>query len=381
MAGMGPTIETWAAAVNANWTTAADWSGGIVPSTSSYSAVMNAGSGGYTITFNTTEQVDTFTEDNGTLAISNGAILYLDQSAGNSTISGTVQFTQGQILAYGGSTGHTLTVTSTGAINATSNTSYIAGESTSSPLTLVINPGATVTSSGVGTDLVLGFYSNDVVTNAGTITANGATIGMGGPNGSWTNTGTLQAINNGVIDLSGFFTTASLGGTISATSGGVLDLTGTLTQTGTLAAPASGTYTLYGGTIIGGTIDGSNGALTFSNNGGLLNGVTVINNLSVPASANFRVSNGTTFGGNTSWGGERLALPPAVAHDWAEPDVDHGGIRQRPDPGGRSRRHEPGNDEHGGRNDILKRIFGLLLHQLRHGEQHELRPQLHQLLG
>jgi hypothetical protein len=93
-----------------------------------------------------------------------------------------------------------------------------------------------------------------------------------------------------------------MSGTIMA-AGGTVNLVGTLDNTNaTLVAPSSGSYTLYGATITGGTV--GSGALAFSSNGGTLSGVTLSGNFSSASSANFDVDTNTTFtGGTTSFGG------------------------------------------------------------------------------
>ena len=282
--------------------------------------------GGYTVTLGSGETIDYFTQDTGTLLINSGATLYVAASGGTTTIGSALQLAAGNIYADGGPSGHTVTVLGSGSITATAYTEYIIGNGATNPLTLDINSGGSATADS-GAYLYLGYYSGDNVTNNGTITANGGTVYLGGPSGTgghWHNNGVLTATNNGIIDLGGSFTSADLGGTISATTGGVLDITGTLALTGTLAAPSSGTYTLVGGTISGGTIDGSNGALTFSNSGGTLSNVSVINALTVPASSSFVVTGGTTIAGNVTFGssdsvylGQNLTVGSSLT--WSDP--------------------------------------------------------------
>ena len=116
------------------------------------------------------------------------------------------------------------------------------------------------------------------------------------------------------INIGGNFTSADLGGTING-AGGTLNLTGNLTNSGTLAQPTSGIYTLHGGTITGGTVNAANNALTFSSTNSYLNNVAMTGNFSLPANSEFTVENGTSFSGNVTlagnnyiytWPGQRL---------------------------------------------------------------------------
>jgi hypothetical protein len=185
---------------------------------------------------------------------------------------GSLDLTGGSSSFYGNSLGFTLS--NTGAINVT----------------------------GAGS-LYLGYYTSDTITNgpAGVITANGGSVYLGYNQSAWSNSGTLQAINSGTIYFESNYTTADLGGTIMANTGGALDLEGVLNNTAaTLNPPNSGEYTLYGATITGGTV--ASGALTFSSNGGILDGVTMNGSFSLPPSqyASFDVRNNATFTGGTT---------------------------------------------------------------------------------
>src|ERR1019366_6937643 len=152
---------------------------------------------------------------------------------------------------------------------------------------------------------ILGYYSNDLVTNGvgGSMSSSGiGTILYFGYNQSGLNNlGSLLATNSGVITFGGNYMTANLGGTIDANTGGVLNLQGSLNNAAaTLNPPHSGVYTLAGATVAGGTV--ASGALTFSNSGGTLNGVTMNGTFSFPSAsyASFYASNGTTFTGGTT---------------------------------------------------------------------------------
>ena len=111
-------------------------------------------------------------------------------------------------------------------------------------------------------------------TNAGTISPNAGTLNLG--NSSWSNTGTVTS-TNATVNLGGTFTQANLGS--FSRTGGNVNLTGTLTNTGqTLALTATtGSWSLVGGTIDGGTVSVTGGArLEGSDQGGTLkDGVTL----------------------------------------------------------------------------------------------------------
>ena len=101
-----------------------------------------------------------------------------------------------------------------------------------------------------------------------------ATLNDDGPSASLTIGGTLS-MSNGTLNLSpdgdgGVLTVGALnlsGGALTLYSGGQLNLNGTLSQTG-------GTLTLEGGTISDGTINSTAGTLAFTDEGGVLSGVT-----------------------------------------------------------------------------------------------------------
>ena len=136
--------------------------------------------------------------------------------------------------------------------------------------TLTIGPNVTVLTTGsanlIGT-------TGKTLLNQGTISVqSGDLLGL---KGNWVNTGTLQAISNGVLQLGGSFSTAGLGYLHSA--GGTIQFTGALDNTNqTLALNAiTGSPQLFGGTITGGTISTSGGAQLVTTNTGTLDTVTL----------------------------------------------------------------------------------------------------------
>ena len=182
-------------------------------------------------------------------------------------------------------------------------------------MTLTIGPGITIDGgnnqgSNVSSGSVIGYSSdfgggsNASIVNLGTISA--GTSGMSivvNSNGSFTNQGTVSASNGGTLYLGG--TVAQLG-TFSST-GGTVALVGTLTNTGNTLAltAATGSLTLYGGTIQGGTVTATGGAqLVTTSSGGTLNGVTLNCNLGLTASSAYvSVINGLTLDGTATIGG------------------------------------------------------------------------------
>ena len=90
---------------------------------------------------------------------------------------------------------------------------------------------------------------------------------------SWNNAGTIDAAN-ATVSLNGTFTLANVG--TFHRSGGTVSIVGTLDNTGTTLAldAATGSWSLSGGTIKGGTVTATGGAALLLP-GGILDGVTL----------------------------------------------------------------------------------------------------------
>ena len=158
---------------------------------------------------------------------------------------------------------------------------------------LTIGPGITIRGSqggGVGHS-----FGNETIVLAGTVLAEtaGKTIVVDG-NG-WVNTGLVRATNGGRLELDGTFTLEG-GGTFSA-SGGAVVLVGTLDNTGrTLAiTAATGSLQADGGTIRGGRIETTGGALLVAQVAMTLDGVTLGSNFSLQDGGAVMVTNGLTL--------------------------------------------------------------------------------------
>ena len=110
------------------------------------------------------------------------------------------------------------------------------------------------------------------------------------------NQGTLTAQNGGALHFESNNVTSDLGSVVIGTGGGHAYLNGTLDNTSaTLGAPTGGSFELYGGTIKNGTIGA--GALSYTNYGGTLDGVSITGDLNLPASSYVTFTDGTGFTG------------------------------------------------------------------------------------
>ncbi|MBS0662514.1 MAG: PEP-CTERM sorting domain-containing protein [Verrucomicrobia bacterium] len=261
---------------------------------------------GKNLTFGSGGAYASLTVGNGTLgntltlgsttATSGYAYLYANT---NSTIvnQGTIS---GNIYLYG-TTGSTLT--NSGTLNQSNGSGYFYGPSATNAT------GGTILVNGSGS-FSFGYYSGETTTNQ-----SGASIIVDGSIAaaylhSLNNQGTVTAQNGGVVRFTGNNTTASLG-SVTLASGGHAQLGNTLDNSAaTLNGPTGGTYELAGGTISGGTI--AAGALTFTNSGGTLSGVTYTGNLVLPGSSYF------SFTGNSTFTGSSLTLGDYSSVNWSQ---------------------------------------------------------------
>ncbi len=212
----------------------------------------------------------------------------------------------------------TFTVGSTGAIRTTAGFGGSAqigtGFNFSGNMTLV-NQG-TISSEVAGHGITIGATSftnsSGAVTqaiNGGTLTINSPTWSNAGNinvtggssatfNGTWSNTsGTVTVDATSNLTFGGNFTTPGLG-TLHLTSGSVVTITGTWDNSGqsyTLNS-ATGSWTLNGGTISGGTLNYGNGQslLLSTNSSNLITGVAINGDLNLSGSGNVAKIGGST---------------------------------------------------------------------------------------
>ncbi|MGH7132936.1 MAG: beta strand repeat-containing protein [Phycisphaerales bacterium] len=178
-------------------------------------------------------------------------------------------------------------ITGNGSIKSNAGSMRIAGTHT-----LTIGPGVVLgnatNNSGISLD------AGASLINQGTIRADGATFGVSGATSAstLTNTGTLEAVNNGTLNLSGF--TWANNGTIVVNTGGTINMGGTLAAIGAINR-SGGTINLTGN-YTGASLMLSNatGPINFGGNV-TFTGTT----LSAIDGQIFGISSGTTFSGVT----------------------------------------------------------------------------------
>lgn len=169
----------------------------------------------------------------------------------------------------------------------------------------------------VGPNILLNGASGLITTNAGSTLTLQGTVQADAPGTGFevagtgvTNTGTIQAINGGTLQLVNDFvspgvikeinSTIDIFSTFSAVSaissvGGVVNLHGTVDlASGTQTTAA--TLTLVGGTITNGTLGFSGGAqLLASASGGTFDNLTLNSNVTIPNGATLAIQNGLTL--------------------------------------------------------------------------------------
>ena len=182
---------------------------------------------------------------------------------------------------------------------------------------ILVNNGL-ISSNVAGQTLTVLVYSGSSFTNTGTMEAvNGGILTL---NDNWTNSGgTLHIDANAAstVNLGGSFTTAGIG-TINR-AGGVVNLTGTLDNTGTTLTlnAVTGSWNFSNGTINGGTVAFAGGATLLLTAGGVAgnftNGVTLNSDLTISGdSASLRVSGGLTLNGTIHVTGSNASVRSLV---------------------------------------------------------------------
>lgn len=277
--GRADTLVNWqgpGGTGSGNWSTAADWSGGVVPNNGStkFGVTLPTESTSYTVTQDINVSIDSLTVDSGATLAGNSGITLTVTSL---TSSGIMNYDSANNLTVNGAT----TISSGASLN-------LEGASTASLNGTVSNSGSFVTgfSGGSNTVTVTGAFTNNAgatlalegsgdvmnvasLANSGTVTINaGTTMNLTGqPNGitdvaagsTLTVAGTLKAGTanglakltsvEGTLDLENGTTNAvtPTGGTLTIASGGQLELSATTASTTTLsitgAVNNSGSFT------------------------------------------------------------------------------------------------------------------------------------------
>ncbi len=282
--------------------------GGTLSASDGAALILSVGNSG---TFDGVTLASDFGTGVGTLTVKNGltltnnanvAVEGLSFLSGAQTLGGSGQVSS--IAAQGDGTkagAATLTIAPGITIHPTQNAGIRAQWQSDS----ILNQGM-ISTDTVGKSLTIdGNFSNQgtVSTSAGTLTIDFT---------HWTNLGgTLAVSGTGILNLGGTFSLAGLG--VLNRSGGTVNLNGLLTNTGVTLAlnAATGSWNLAGGSIVGGTVTGSDGAgLSIpENNGAVLDGVslgadfaangarlTVRNGLSLLSNAKIILGNSGSFG-------------------------------------------------------------------------------------
>ena len=231
---------------------------------------------------------------NGSYLLFDGTALNWSQSFNNATINlGTAAGNQGNITVERGGNltlGTGAVVQGTGEIGTTILVAGGGPESLTNQGTISANLNARALN--VGSTSVNG--SVTTFTNSGTLEArNGGILTINAAN--WSNTGAINVVDAAsTINLGGTFTSGALA-TFNNGAGGHLNLTGKLNNTTLTFGPGTGSMTLAGGTIQGGTVqeNGANGLVFAVNNANTLDNVTVRGVLDLSATtARTRVLNG-----------------------------------------------------------------------------------------
>jgi hypothetical protein len=248
------------------------------------------------LTLNGTARID----NNGALAFignqtfDNASVVF-EGNSGYLSAEGNTTLTLGPAMVVRGKTGTISRPIIQGLSSHIINQGLISADTAGGTLTInpvqFTNTGTVEEKDGGNTDITSGTWSN-----AGLVTATGGALALGG---SFTNTGTVQT-DAAAVDLKGSFTKASLGTFLR--TGGSVQVSGLLNLTGdTLTLDsASGSWTLNGGTVRGGTVaQAAGGRLLFSGNAqNTLDGVAVSGDLDLTTgSARLLVRNGLALTG------------------------------------------------------------------------------------
>jgi hypothetical protein len=305
---------TWTGAVSSDWFNPTNWTPAAVPGPN-YTMTFSSG----TINFSAPVTLDgQFNWSGGTLTgspltIGSNAVLNINGSVAlgcGLTNAGTVNWTAGNVLMYNQNPASLYPVVNLagGLWNIRCDASlYLNWGYTN---TIFQNAGTVQKSANSGqTSISIPFAnSGTLLCTAGTLSLSGGLANTGlisalnsafTLTGAWTNNGSITS-SNATVNLGGTFTLAQLGN--FSRIGGALYLNGTLNNTNTtltLDGP-NGSWILYNGTVLGGTIVTSNGAALVAYSSGTLDGVTLNGTLDVGNTINggwLNITDGLTLNG------------------------------------------------------------------------------------
>jgi hypothetical protein len=261
----------WLHQVSADFSTAGDWGGGIVPGPGDDAILDASGATAYAVTASTSHTVASVqTAAPATLAVTGGTF---DATAGTGggANGGTVKVDAGATFEFGGSMDNPGLIAVAGATSATLEIAAAGATlSGSGQVTLGggaarirgVSPTATLTNvdnslSGSGH---LGANSLTFVNQAkGLVEAAGGSLILATAGETVTNAGMLEAAAGGILVLAGTTVDDTGGGAIQSLSGGRVDLQDADIEGGTLAGPGA-----IVANVAGGMLDGSAGAVSLT---------------------------------------------------------------------------------------------------------------------
>ncbi|MGI9169083.1 MAG: beta strand repeat-containing protein [Caulobacteraceae bacterium] len=307
----------WTNAVSADFSTAADWTGGVVPGSADDAYLDAKGKGAYTVTSSASRTVNGIdTASNATLAVAAFTTFTATNGTDGGVNAGTVSVVNGGAFVFGGMMNNTGSIAIGGAGNDT------ALEVGAGAVTLA--GGGTVALSDNSRNLIIAAaFGTNTLTNVDNTISGAGYIGRSGGNQLIVTNQAKGTINaNGANSLtldasSGPFANAGL---IESTgAGGLLLQAGTFANTGQIKDAGTGALTLSNATVDdsgGGTLN--QGASLILNNGTILGGsLTVAAGQTVTVNAFTTGNLATTFsnaGAITVQNGAALIVRGSVAN-------------------------------------------------------------------
>ncbi len=270
------TTYTWINNTTGDWSNAADWSAGVVPTSTTNATI--AGSAAETVTVSTNQAVDGLTLDdaNATLAVTGGATLavyggLVDSAvAGIDVANGTLQFENSQTVDDA-----TLTLGSSAAQGTLT-------FDPAAPATAVLTLGPNLVVTATNGAIASGFSAGDGVVNQGTVTVSGS-LSLAGD--AVTNQGAIIGSGDLTVTPLEAFTNAT-GATLSVGTLAITDDFGSFTNNGAITAGSLDLHDEYGSSVT------NSGTITADGSGesGLIYSGTSFDN-----TGNINVSNGDTL--------------------------------------------------------------------------------------